>query len=341
MPDNSKVTTDYGVSITGTIGITKQITDQAGRKRKGISDALGRMIRVIEDPSGQNLNTDYVFDTLGNLRKTIQGEQARYFNYDSLGRLLYAKQPEQEVNTAFTATDSITNNSNWSVKYVYDDNGNITTTTDARGVSVTGTYDNFNRLKLRDYSDATPDVSFYYDGRGLGAIPAYSKGKTTKVSSTISESRYTAFDNLGRTLSLQQITDGQTYNFGYQYNMTGLIAETYPSGRVVKNEFDADGDLSRVSGNAAGQIEKTYANSFTYNSSGATASLRLGNGKWETAKYNERLQVTEIGLGKSTTDTSLLKLSYDYGTPTENNGSMKTQTMVVPNVGATNGFTAV
>ena len=131
LPDGAKVITDYGVSVTGTIGVTKQITDQAGKKRKGFSDSLGRMIRVIEDPTGQNLNTDYVFDTLGNLRKTIQGEQSRYFMHDSLGRLLYAKQPEQDANTAFAATDPITGNAQWSVKYEYDDSGNITRTTDA------------------------------------------------------------------------------------------------------------------------------------------------------------------------------------------------------------------
>ena len=50
--------------------------------------------------------------------------------------------------------------------------------------------------------------------------------------------------------------------------------------------------------------------------------------------------LTEIGLGNSATDTSLLKLSYDYGTSTQNNGSMKSQTMIVPNVGANQGFTA-
>ena len=86
LPDGAKVKTDYGVSTKGIIGVTKQITDQAGKKRKGISDALGRMIRVIEDPDSSNLNTDYVFDTFGNLRKTIQGEQSRYFTYDSLGQ---------------------------------------------------------------------------------------------------------------------------------------------------------------------------------------------------------------------------------------------------------------
>ncbi len=53
--------------------------------------------------------------------------------------------------------------------------------------------------------------------------------------------------------------------------------------------------------------------------------LKLGNGKWETAKYNERLQVTQIGLGNSATDTSLLKLEFSYGTATQNNGSMRSQ----------------
>ena len=49
------------------------------------------MIEVIEDPSGTPLVTDYVFDTLGNLRKTTQGEQVRYFTYDSLGRILQSE----------------------------------------------------------------------------------------------------------------------------------------------------------------------------------------------------------------------------------------------------------
>jgi RHS repeat-associated protein len=334
LPDIATVKTDYGVSTTGVIGITKQITDQAGKKRKGITDALGRMVRVIEDPTGQNLATDYVFDTLGNLRKTIQGEQSRYFTYDSLGRLLYAKQPEQEGNTAFAFTDSITNNLAWSVKYQYDDNGNIVSTTDARGVSVTATYDNFNRLKLRDYSDATPDVNFYYDGKGLGTVPNFAKGKTTKVTSSVSETRYTSFDNLGKLLTSEQrtpFTDTETVATAtpristYQYDAFGsLISETYPSGRKVNYEFNQDGEIARIGG-TKGTQNTLYANAVSYNSAGSMERLKLGNGKWETAKYNERLQVTQIGLGNSATDTSLLKLEFGYGNNTQNNGSMRSQ----------------
>jgi len=57
--------------------------------------------------------------------------------------------------------------------------------------------------------------------------------------------------------------------------------------------------------------------------------LQLGNGRYETTQFNSRLQPTQIGLGTSTTDTSLLKLNYDYGT-TDDNGNVKTQTITVP-----------
>ena len=344
LPDGSKVLTDYGISTSGAIGITKQITDQAGKKRKGITNALGRMIRVIEDPTGQNLVTDYTFDTLGNLRKTVQGEQSRYFTYDSLGRLLRAKQPEQEVNTnlALATADAITGHNQWSVAYSYDDNGNITSTTDARGVSVMGYYDRFNRIIYRDYSDSTTDVGFFYDGTGLASVPSYSKGKTTKVTSSVSETRYTSFDNLGRLLTHEQITDGQTYSTAYTYNLSGaIIEETYPSGRVVKNVLNNDGELailqSKKNANAG---FFNYAGNITYNAAGAVEKMRLGNGRWETAAYNSRVQVTQIGLGTTDQAQDLLKLEYSYGTSTQNNGSLREQKITVPTTGTNPGFTA-
>ena len=92
----------------------------------------------------------------------------------------------------------------------------------------------------------------------------------------------------------------------------------------MKMDYNADGDVSSVWG-TVGANNRLYAYGFSYNSSGAMERMRLGNGKWETAKYNERLQITEIGLGNSATDKSLLKLEYGYGNPTENNGNLRTQ----------------
>jgi RHS repeat-associated protein len=89
-------------------------------------------------------------------------------------------------------------------------------------------------------------------------------------------------------------------------------------------DYNTDGDVSSIWGTANGQ-NRLYANGMSYNSSGAIERLRLGNGKWETTAYNNRLQVTQIGLGSSATDKSLLKLEYGYGTATQNNGSLRSQ----------------
>ena len=67
--------------------------------------------------------------------------------------------------------------------------------------------------------------------------------------------------------------------------------------------------------------------------------MRLGNGRWEHTSFNTRLQPIEIGLGGSATDSSLLKLNYDYGT-TANNGNVLRQIITVPTIGADTGFTA-
>ena len=93
--------------------------------------------------------------------------------------------------------------------------------------------------------------------------------------------------------------------------------------------YNSDGQLAAVKSQRINQSPRTYANSFLYTTFGTIAHVRLGNGKWETTQFNNRLQATQIGLGTSANDTSLLKLNYDYGT-TDNNGNVKSQTITVP-----------
>ncbi|MBK8811592.1 MAG: hypothetical protein IPN69_12780 [Acidobacteria bacterium] len=92
-----------------------------------------------------------------------------------------------------------------------------------------------------------------------------------------------------------------------------------------------------------------YAFGFSYDTNGAIKKLRLGNGRWETYSYNNRMQVEKIGLGTtdSTENIDILKLEFGYGkwesgtlNTDKNNGSMAQQKITVPTVGGTSGFTA-
>ncbi len=186
-------------------------------------------------------------------------------------------------------------------------------------------------------------ITYTYDDSNI----ANTKGKLTKMttgtgSSPFSIKEYTQFDLLGRVTKSKQTTDGTAYNeMLYSYNLSGaLIEETYPSGRVVKNTFDNDGELAQVQSKKANDTFRNYANSFNYTAAGAVSSVRLGNGLWENTSFNSRLQPIQIGLGSGATSQNLLKLNYDYGS-TANNGNVQSQTITVPTVGSNPGFTAV
>ncbi|MGB7067860.1 MAG: hypothetical protein WBD22_00005, partial [Pyrinomonadaceae bacterium] len=138
-------------------------------------------------------------------------------------------------------------------------------------------YDPRNRVTNRNYLDErtgseTPDVIYTY-GTVAPAI-----GKLKKVASSVSTTEYTAFDILGRVTGHKQTTDVNAYLTAYVYNLSGaLIEETYPSGRVVKNELDSSGDLAKVkSRKTPMDIFRPYAGSFVYNAAGAVSSMRLG-----------------------------------------------------------------
>ncbi|MDM7920919.1 MAG: hypothetical protein QUS14_01355, partial [Pyrinomonadaceae bacterium] len=131
--------------------------------------------------------------------------------------------------------------------------------------------------------------------------------------------------------------------------------QRYPSGRVVKNVLDDNGDLSLVQsarcldstpGTNAGCAAQAglwnYARHFTYNAAGAVTSMQLGNGRWESTVFNSRLQPAKIALGSTGTGAQahdLLKLDYGYG-GANNNGNVLSQTITVPSVGQTPGFVA-
>ncbi|HEX7317073.1 MAG TPA: RHS repeat-associated core domain-containing protein [Pyrinomonadaceae bacterium] len=338
--DGSTIQTDY-------VGAKVLLTDQAGKQRLSQSNALGQLTDVWEirpaDAStvavtfgGQTLQgylTHYGYDALGNLKQVTQGAQTRTFAYDSLSRLTAAASPEGGT-----------------VQYRYDANGNVVLKIDPRprsggqtlsacSIPYQGTqiatcteYDPLNRVQSLTYNDGTPNVAYAYDNVANG------KGRLVSVGNSVSTYTYASYDALGRVKSSSQTTDGVTYSMpDYRYDLAGnLTSAQYPSGRVVKAEYDAAGRLAGVRNHAsglyyAGAGAGDAANRIQYTAGGAASAVKLGNSLWEHTSYNSRLQPTQIGLGTSAANSSKLQLDYAYGTDdSHNNGNLRTQTITVP-----------
>lgn len=111
----------------------------------------------------------------------------------------------------------------------YDEAGNRTSHTDARGQSATTEYDALNRLTALHYGDSS--LTFGYDA-GFGV------GQMTSMSD-VSGSTSWSYDKLSRVTGKTQTTGSVQLSVGYSYFPGGKVASiTYPSGNVVGFTYD-------------------------------------------------------------------------------------------------------
>ena len=297
-PDGAAVTTSYSDNEV-------TVTDQAGKARKSVSDALGRLIKVIEDPDqdGLNYETTYTYDTLNSLVVVTQGTQQRFFLYDSLKRLIRSRNPEQGTLASLELSDSVSGNSSWSIGYEYDDGGNLTKRTDARGVVSTYAYDALNRNTTIDYSDTSihPDVKRFYDGatKGIGRFWYAYKGDES-ADDNVEKTIIDEYDESGRPLAQQQSfklnNAWKDYPISRTYNLAGgVVTQTYPSNRTVSYSYNSAGQATSFSG-TLGNDTRTYATGITYTSWGSLAREQFGTNTpvYKKQHYNVRGQLCDV-----------------------------------------------
>lgn len=265
-------------------GKTVTVTDPADKQRKSESDGLGRTIKVYEpDVASSNAltqETSYVYNALDLLTTVNQGLQTRTYAYDDLGRMTSQTTPEA---------------GQWSYQYnAYD---LVTQRTDARGVITSYAYDTLNRLTGVSYNvgstgvPATSSVSYAYGT----STSSNENGQLKTVSDGLGSETYT-YDSLGRTTSVAKVISGTTYTTTYAYNLANeMTSITYPSGRVVEQQYDSYGRLSAVLSGGT-----THAGSFAYNQAGRATGYSYANGVAATFEYYaERLQLKRIKYEKT------------------------------------------
>jgi RHS repeat-associated protein len=114
------------------------------------------------------------------------------------------------------------------------------------------------------------------------------------------------YDSMGRETKCTRVIGANTYVITYAYTPDGRIASvTYPSGRVVTNQYDNIGRLTQV-----GSGGSSLLNINSYNAAGQILGALYGNGIQASYGYNNHLQVASILIGNT---SPLLNLSYNWG----------------------------
>jgi RHS repeat-associated protein len=283
--------------------------------------------------------TLYAYDTLGNLTCVEQHGgvsgtgcsspessdasspwRVRRFTYNSLSDLITAKNPESGT-----------------ISYNYNDDGVLTSKTDARGITVTydpadSPIDELHRVTKKTYSNSDPAVVYSYDNP---AVPE-SIGRRTGMTDASGSTAWT-YDDMGRVLTENRTILGVTKATSMQYSVGGFLEKlTYPTGSVVQmtpsgagHELDAK-DLTHGI---------NYATGAKYAPGGQLTDVSVGgviNGKFS---FNSRTQpihliyttgalpsATELAAGSCATSAvgTLMDRVYGFASGTANNGNVLT-----------------
>lgn len=251
------------------IGNPVTVTDPKGQSTTSQFDALNRLWKSVNALSG---TTTGAFTPAGDLTQLDTPNGASFgFVVDDLGNQLRETSPDRgPVNKSFDAA------------------GNLKTRTDARGVTVTYSYDAANRLTQISYPSGIENTTYTYDTCRVG-----------KLCQVVDQSGTHAyqFDGLGRqsqeVWTASAALGGHAFTTSYTWtSFDHPSTMTSPSGRVVSYSYDA---IGRVSGVSSGS--QTVVSGRTYRPDGNLASQTFGNGIVENRTYDTagRLASWQIG----------------------------------------------
>ena len=314
---NQRITTTdragNGLSATyDLVGNKLSDTDQLGQLTEYVYDDLDRLITTTQKGDGSlNLITRNGYDKEGNLTSTTDAEgrtttygydkrnlKTRRTNvrldnyiwaYDASGNLVSETNEEgalteygydkQERRISQTRYLDLSNS--FTTLYEYDDNGNLTKTTDPRGNRVLTDYDALNRpILITDQDDFQTTIAYS------------NKGLTSKVTDARVIERTTS-KNILEQLILETQGDGGSVSYTYDLN-GNLATRTDGNGNTTRTEYDQLDRPFRITEAVGSLIARTTTK--TYDLVGNLKTQTNGRGHITTMDYdslNRLIQITD------------------------------------------------
>ncbi len=323
---NTKIITDANNKQTlrdyDNLGrVTKEISP-LGLVTRYTYDNHGNVLTQLEQATGINYTTRYVYDASDNLIKTTDPKgQITNYVYDKLNRkveenykvnnILHKRsyvydamdhlksvtnERGQTSSTHYDARSQVLSKVNplleVTATYTYDKNGNVSTVTDAEGRTVTTTYDKANR-KTRVEDEQGHYQTWTYNSAGRVQTYRDSRGKTTTY-------LYDAVGNLTR------LTDPQN----------GITRSTYDGNGNVLTVTDPKGHKTTYTYDVLDRRKTTKLHNgqqwlYSYDANGNVLTETTPTGEKTINAYdalNRVIQLTE----KAANNTITRQISYSY-----------------------------
>ena len=232
-------------------------------------DGSGKVTKTVVGSTDPSMVTTTYYDNMGNTVKTgifrNGREELTTYAYDYLGN-------QTQVLTAY----SLSKKCAYTTSSTYNHAGQVLSTADASGNTVTYTYDWLgNQLTKRSPKDQNPDPTktkyptvYTYDALN----------RLVRVKTPL------AADHSGRT----EYTYDANGNVTHEYTWTG--GQNSSGARHTYYTYDSMNRVTQVKGNAKqdyqGGTDRYQYTNYTYDTRGNIATMSVGNGSnWQTTQY--------------------------------------------------------
>lgn len=255
----------YGAEWNTVYDILDHVTSTVnplGKKYSATYDSLGRTVSTRKNSGATN---HYEYDSLGALIQYTDAENHSWcFSRDALGR------KTSETNALGIVASRI----------AYDNRGNVTTNTDAKGVVSTIEYDALNRMT----KVAGPDFTnhFVYD-----AVDNLTSARNATAETSFS------YDTMDLMVAATTTVASHDYTFRWGRDRGGFITNVvYATGKALLKSYDIGGRLVRVTDWLGHDWEFEYdgadkllhmtspngiTTTYTYDNAGRLSSWKIGS----------------------------------------------------------------
>jgi RHS repeat-associated protein len=253
--------------------------------------------------------TQYTYNYLGNLVQILHpgGTISSTFQYDMLGRQTGMTDPDR-------GTES----------YVYDPNGNVLQTVDARGSAGTiyAGYDGLNRQLWRNTTNSASGAyaTYSYDStangnQGIGRLTGetFTGGPNHSLSGSYSD----VYDVRGQEIQTTLTVGGTSYPTSTSYDDAGnVLSQTYPNGDILTTSYTSQGWFAGLT-LQQGATDTTLLSNLSYTgisgAAGLFSSASLNGGTYtETDTYDQLLRLTDQKVTRSSNQATIFEEQPSY-----------------------------
>jgi RHS repeat-associated protein len=255
-------------------------------------DALDRMTSVSQPWAGAGLaTTSYGYDLQDHLVQVTDAEgNVTDYTYSDRDLLTYER-VEAFVTAGSCSPAPACDPGCGCTAHAYNEHGALTTTTDARGVTVSRDVDELDRVLSVDYPDDALDTTYAYDSQpAVCSGVSFPLGRLASITRDGEAVEY-CYDRFGRTTR-----DGElTYTWDDNGNRKQIV---YPGGVEATYTHDfADREVTlEVTTPGGGAVAETVVQAASYFPSGPLSTLLLGSGTTESRAFDARYVPTAIGI---------------------------------------------